>query len=264
MLSSPHVDEATPVTPEAKRSVRGGVEWGLDRMVAVGYGVVYDYIFERFRPYQELHSEVSRLIEATLPDKPDRGETRILNVACGPGNFACALAAAGFSVVGLDRYGPLIELAREKQRAQGLGNVAFRHGDLAAGAVLRKDLFDYVVNIHSLYVHPDPERLLAETWRVLKPGGHAIVVNHTRHVGLAATFREIHRREGLNAGVSSLLWLAPNAIFEFARKRTGPHYWREDEFSARMAHAGFTVLDMRRTFLEQSSLLAWARKDGAA
>jgi SAM-dependent methyltransferase len=260
MLSSSHVDDATPVASGAKFSLRAGFEWGLDRMVAVGYGVVYDYIFERFRPYQDLHQEVYRLIEASRPDGAERAETRILNVACGPGNFACALGAAGYSVVGLDRYLPLVELAREKQRAQGLGNVAFRHGDLAAGAALRKELFDYVVNIHSLYVHPDPTRLLHETWRVLKPGGHAILVNHTRHIGLGATFGGIRNREGLNAALGALVWLVPNAVFEFARKRTGPHYWGEDEFASRVVHAGFSLLDMRRTFLEQSSLLAWARK----
>ena len=55
--------EAMPTAGQALSSVIRGVQWGLDRMVSVGYGVVYDYIVERFRPYQELHDDVLRLVD---------------------------------------------------------------------------------------------------------------------------------------------------------------------------------------------------------
>jgi len=61
-------------------------------MVAVGYGVVYDYIFERFEPYQSLQQEVLKLVESSVPDSANRREIRILELGCGPGNFALKLA----------------------------------------------------------------------------------------------------------------------------------------------------------------------------
>ncbi len=241
-------------------SAVGAIRWGLDRMLSVAYGVVYDYVYERFTPYQRLQTEVRQLVEAGSPSCGDRRDVQVLEVACGPGNFTCALAEAGFTVTGLDSYGALVEVAKEKRRARHLSNLGFRHGDLTRGNTFRDGAFDQVVNIHSLYVHPAPEKLLQEAYRVLKPGGHAVFVNHTRLVGCWSTLREVARRDGWRAALHCLLWVLPNSIFEAVRIRIGPHYWTEDAFSAHVRRAGFTVLEMRRTFLAGASLLVWARK----
>jgi SAM-dependent methyltransferase len=231
-------------------------------MLAVGYGVLYDYIFAKFAPYQGLRAEVVDLLESTVPSGAARRDVHVLDVACGPGNMTVTLAEAGFSVTGVDPYGALVEVAREKRRAQHLTNVAFRQGELARGNTFKTSTFDLVVNIHSLYLHPHPERLLREAWRVLKPGGYAIFVNRTRQVSDWATVRELKNRDGLPAALRSLLWVVPNSIFEATRKRTGgPYYWNEEAFDAALRVAGFTLLTMRRTFLHGSSLLAFVRKD---
>jgi SAM-dependent methyltransferase len=236
------------------------LQWGLDRMLSVGYGVVYDAIFERFRPYQDLQAQVLELVEKGAPDVPRR-EVQVLDVGCGPGNFTFVLAEAGFSTIGLEAYGALVELAREKRRAKRLANLAFRHGELAAGSGGRDRSFDTVVSIHGLYVHPEPLTLLREAHRVLKPGGHAIFVNPARSVGHWSTFRDIMKRDGTRAALASLLWLAPNSIFELARKRIGPHYWEEPQFAENLEAVGFTVLATRRTFLNGASVLVWARRE---
>lgn len=247
------------------RSLLNAVQWGLDRTVSVGYGVVYDYIFERFGPYRALQQEVLSRVEASLPNSAPRHDVRVLEVGCGPGNFSCILAEAGFGVLGIDPYAGLIDLAREKRRALRLTHLAFQHADLATGGVLWDGSYDQVVSIHSLYAHPSPRRLLEEVARVLKPGGHAVIVNHTRRMALGSTFSEVRQREGrLAAWRAMLLWLLPNAIFEAARKPVGPHYWDEATFTRELTEVGFTVREMRRTFLNSTSLLVWVRKDGAA
>jgi len=205
----------------------------LDRMLSVGYGVVYDYVYPRFSYYQRLQREVRDLVEATVPARVERRDVRVLDVGCGPGNFTCALAEAGFTVTGLDSYAALIGAAKEKRRARHLANLAFRQGELTRGNTFRDGAFDQVISIHSLYVHPAPDRLLREAHRVLKPGGHAVFVNHTRQIGQWSTLREIGRRDGLSAALHCLLWVLPNSIFEAARERIGPHYWDEATFSAR-------------------------------
>ena len=243
------------------KAAADGIRWWLDRALSVGYGVVYDYVYPRFSHYQRLQTEVRDLVEAAVPARVERRDVRVLEVACGPGNFTCALAEAGFSVTGLDSYAALVGVAKEKRRARHLANLAFRHGELTRGNTFRDGAFDQVVSIHSLYVHPAPDRLLREACRVLKPGGHAVFVNHTRQIGRWSTLREIARRDGLSAALHALLWVLPNSIFEAARQRVGPHYWDEDTFSAQVRRSGFSVLEMRRTFLGDASLLVWARKN---
>src|SRR6185295_668566 len=154
-----------------------------------------------------------------------------------------------------------VELAREKRKAHHLSNLAFRHADLARGGTFPDASFDQVVNIHSPYVQPDPQRLLREVHRVLKPGGRAVFVNFTRRVWLRSTLREVNRRDGMGAAVRCLLWVLPNSIFEATRKRVRPQYWEEAEFTAQLKQAGFKVRELRRTFFERASLLAWVSKE---
>ncbi|MBI2218372.1 MAG: class I SAM-dependent methyltransferase [Candidatus Rokubacteria bacterium] len=262
MISDTQAGGSVASTEVLMNSMLGGLRWGLDRMLAVGYGVAYDYIFERFGPYQTLKSEVLDLVGASVPEGVSRRDVRVLDIACGPGNMTITLAEAGFSVVGVDPYGALVEVAREKRRARHLANLAFREGDLARGSAFASVTFDQVVNIHSLYLHPEPRRLLREACRVLKPGGTAIFVNRARRISHWSTLRTLQAGEGSRAALRSLLWVAPNSIFEALRRPTGePHYWDEDAFGQALQEAGFTVLGLRRTFLEGSSLLALARRD---
>ena len=247
-------------------SLQGGFQWTVDRMLSIGYGLVYDYIFEQFGPYQQLQAEVLEMVEtAAKATSPDRRAFQVLDVDCGPGNLTFVLAEAGFSVLGLEPYGALVELAREKRRAKRLANLAFSQGDLARTKTLRDASFNQVVNVHSLYAHADPQAVLAQAWRVLKPGGQAIFVNHTGPVHPAATFRELRAREGTAAaGRCLFLWLLPHWVFEATRRRIGPHYWSEATFDANLRAAGFTVLETRRTFLNGASVLVQAKKESEA
>jgi SAM-dependent methyltransferase len=241
-------------------AVLSGLRWGLDRAVSVGYGLLYDYIFERFGPYRDLQREIVDLVVAGIPPAVDRKDVRVLDIGCGAGNLALVLAEAGFSVVGVDAFDALVTLAQEKRRAERLPNLAFQHGDIALENPFREAQFDQVVNLHFLYAHPAPERVLEEAYRVLKPGGHAILVNLTRRVPVGPTFRRLRRERGTAAALHPQLWVLPNAVFEALRRRIGPHYWDEREFSRRLTDAGFELLALKRTFFDGASLLAWARK----
>jgi 2-polyprenyl-3-methyl-5-hydroxy-6-metoxy-1,4-benzoquinol methylase len=263
MLSEAQASSSTASTEVVMSSVVGGLQWGVDRMLAVGYGVLYDYIFAKFPPYRQLTAEVVELLGSTVPAEASRRDVHVLDVACGPGNLTVTLAEAGFSVTGVDPYAALVEVAREKRRAQRLSNVAFRHAEFVRGGAFKAASFDRLVNVHSLYLHPHPEGLLREAFRVLKPGGYAVFVNRMRPVNDWATVRELKARDGVPAALRSLLWVVPNSIFEAARKRSGgPHYWDEPTFAGALEGAGFTMLSLRRTFLHGSSLLAFVRKDG--
>ena len=237
------------------------LQWALDRWLSIVYGFVYDIIFERFAPYRVLEREVLGLVEAGAPPDTPRHEVRVLELGCGPGTLALSLGAAGFSVTGIDRYAALLDVAREKRRARRLTNLAFSGADVKT---FEDGTFDQVVTVHALYVDPTPERVIVEAARVLKPGGHAVFVNHVRRFAPWQTFRGAIRAAGFLHALATLVWLVPNVVFEAARRPVGPHYWNEAEFARHLAAAGFTVLEVRRTFLAGGSLLVWARKESAA
>lgn len=238
----------------------GAIRGWLDRILSVGYGVVYDFAYPRSSACQRLQTEVRDLVEAAVPARCERRDVRVLDVGCGPGNLTCALAEAGFTVTGLDPYAPLVGAARMKRRARHLANLDFRQGELARGNTFRDAAFDQVVSIHALSAHPAPERLLREAHRVLKPGGHAVFVNHAQRIGRWPMLREIARRDGPGATLRCVSWVMIKSIVEAGRVRVGPHYWDEATFAAQVRRAGFAVLVMRRTFLGDASVLVWARK----
>lgn len=241
--------------------VLGGVQWGIDRMLSVGYGVVYDYIFERFPAYRRLRQEVMAIVSEAAGSRPPR-DIRVLDIGCGPGNFALVLAEAGYSVVGVDAYSALIALAQEKRRAERLPNLSFRQADVLESPFRSED-FDQVLNVHFLYAHPNPRGVLREAFRVLRGGGTGIFVNLTRRVHVWPTFTSLRQRFGVPVALRSMLWVLPNAMFETLRRRTGPHYWDETRFAAELQAAGFDVVEIRRTFFDAASLLARVRKPAA-
>ena len=114
------------------------------------------------RQQDMLHSYLS---EITFPDA-----ARVLEIGCGTGAVTRVLAGRpGVSkAVGIDPSSVFIEKARELSK--GVHNIAFEVAD-GRSADLDTASFDVVV-VHTTLCHvPEPERLLAQAHRVLKPGG---------------------------------------------------------------------------------------------
>lgn len=110
------------------------------------------------------------MLEDYLADLPLPRGARVLEIGCGPGPVARALAARpGIGdVVGIDPSPVFIERAR--MRAEGIPNLSFVTGD---GRELPFDdrCFDAVVCHTSLCHIPGPELVIAEARRVTAPAG---------------------------------------------------------------------------------------------
>jgi RimJ/RimL family protein N-acetyltransferase/SAM-dependent methyltransferase/ABC-type transporter Mla MlaB component len=233
------------------------VKLGADHPFSRVYGTVHRYVFDHFPPYQRLRDEILATVESVVGDGVKRRDIRILDLACGPGDMAFALAEAGYSVFGVEPFGVLVQLARERGRVLGLTNVTFERTPLGDTP------FDVVLNVHTLYAHPGWKDLLRMAHDALAPGGHAVFVNFSRPLPMWASFGSVARRAGMSAAARSLLWLLPNALFETARASGESNYWDEAAFAERLGGVGFDVVSMRRTFFEEASLLAVARKSPA-
>lgn len=97
------------------------------------------------------------------------GRGPILDVGCGAGLLAEALAKDGFSVTGLDAGADVIAAAREHAQGQGL-DLTYRQG--TAEALAAEGLTFPVVTALEIIEHvADPEAFLASLKALLAPGG---------------------------------------------------------------------------------------------
>ena len=100
---------------------------------------------------------------------------RVLDVGCGPGFGSAELLAevgATGTVVGIDTSAAM--LAAAARRCEGLGNAAFYPGS-ATQLPLEDRSFDRALCVQVLEFVPEVPAALAELYRVLRPGGRAVV-----------------------------------------------------------------------------------------
>lgn len=102
---------------------------------------------------------------------------RVLEVGVGTG-LALPQYGAGVEVTGIDASAEMLGKAREKVAELGLSHVAALREMDARRMEFADGSFDAVAAMHIMSVVPDPERVMAEMVRVLRPGGTLLVVNH--------------------------------------------------------------------------------------
>jgi SAM-dependent methyltransferase len=101
-----------------------------------------------------------------------RGE-RALDLGCGTGNAALALARAGAEVTAIDPATRLVSVTRERAADAGL-SIDVQVGE-AAAIPLPDDSVDVIVSVFAVIFAPDPRAAIAEMARVLAPGGRIVL-----------------------------------------------------------------------------------------
>jgi SAM-dependent methyltransferase len=159
---------------------------------------------------------------------------RVLDVACGPGNFTrdFAHATGDGLVVGIDASESMLEVA---VRDTSSDNVAYLRGD-ACALPFRDGSFDAICCFAALYLIEEPMRALAEIVRVLAPGGR---------LGLLAS---------CNRGL-----LPAGAADAIVRGLSGVRIFGRDELTRALVDAGMVEVEQQVTGLAQ---FVSARKPG--
>jgi demethylmenaquinone methyltransferase / 2-methoxy-6-polyprenyl-1,4-benzoquinol methylase len=112
-----------------------------------------------------------------------RSDDRALDVCCGTGDIAFALARRSAEVMGLDFSEPMLSVARERQKAEsrrqkceGGMSIQFLQGD-ATRIPFANGTFDIVTVGYGLRNLADWEAGLSEMRRGAKPGGRLLILD---------------------------------------------------------------------------------------
>jgi SAM-dependent methyltransferase len=139
---------------------------------------------------------------------------------------------------GLDMTDEMLALARENQRASGLTNVEFLKGEIER-IPLPDASVDVIISNCVINLSADKDRVLAEAFRVLKPGGRFAVSDVVVRGEVPA---EIRRNVELWIGcVAGAL--------------------EEQEYRAKLARAGFVSIDVEPTRVFSGAETLSAAKD---
>lgn len=135
---------------------------GMDGWIARWYARTREHDLADFR-------DQARMVASGLPAGAD-----VLEVAPGPGFFAIELARLGqFTITGLDISASFVEIATDNAQRAGV-NVLFRLGN-ASAMPFPDNSFDLVYCSAAFKNFSEPVEALNEMYRVLHPGGQAII-----------------------------------------------------------------------------------------
>ena len=168
-----------------------------------------------YDPFMHSNERLYNDIAARMKRRLSR-KMNVLELACGTGLISRRIAASVQSLEATDFSPEMIAEAKKKVNSSRLH---FSVQD-ATALPYAAESFDAVVIVNALHILPEPETVLAEIHRVLKPGG----------LLLAPTF--VH---GESIGFRVRTGLMKLAGFRVC------HKWSANEFAALISEHGFLV-----------------------
>jgi SAM-dependent methyltransferase len=104
----------------------------------------------------------------------------VADLGCGEGYLTIETARWAKSVVAVDRSDTVLDRARELARRRRVTNITWKKGDLMK-LPLADGSVDVAVLSQALHHAAKPERVLAETVRILRPAGRVLVLDLREH-----------------------------------------------------------------------------------
>lgn len=181
---------------------------------------------------------LDRMVAAVCPGPADRA----LDVACGAGFLALALARRAGEVAGVDLSERMLAEAGRLRIEQGAESVAFLRGD-AEHLPFGDGRFQAVTCKLAFHYFPGAARALSEMRRVLTPGGRLALMD--RVASEDPEQRAWHIR------------------IEQARTPSKPRLYAPSEIVGLLMEAGFEVVD-QRAWTRRMDFEDWVRRTGAS
>ena len=104
----------------------------------------------------------------------------VADIACGEGYLAVEAAQWAKRVVGIDRSAEVLKRARALADRRGVKNITWKRGEIEK-LPLETGSVDIALLSQALHHAANPARAIAEATRILRPGGHLLVLDLREH-----------------------------------------------------------------------------------
>src|SRR5258707_13986474 len=104
----------------------------------------------------------------------------IADLGAGEGTIAQLMAQRAKKVIAIDSSEKMVEFGSELARTHGIANLEYRVGDLE-DVPIRSGTVDLAFLSQALHRAVHPERAIAESCRIVKPGGRIAVLDLNLH-----------------------------------------------------------------------------------
>jgi 2-polyprenyl-6-hydroxyphenyl methylase/3-demethylubiquinone-9 3-methyltransferase len=157
-----------------------------------------------FRPLHQINPLRLGWIESIAPLK----DRRVLDIGCGGGILADAMARQGAQVLGIDLASKALKVAQLHALEAGTQGVEYREISAEALASEQPGSFDVVTCMEMLEHVPDPSSVVRACASLVKPGGHVFfsTINRNAKAFLFAI-----------VGAEYVLSLLPRGTHEYAK-----------------------------------------------
>jgi phosphatidylethanolamine/phosphatidyl-N-methylethanolamine N-methyltransferase len=195
---------------------------------------IYDLLFDLpFHP--------GRLAAARAAAAAAGPDGAMLVVGVGTG-LELELLPADLRVTGVDISAAMLDVARERIARKGLRQVKSLTVMDAGAMEFADGQFDVALAPYVMSVVPEPAKVLNEVWRVIRPGGRMVVMNHFAAAGGS--------RAAVEAAMEKVAWwLGWHPKFPFAAVGDWLSAQPDAELLARRELSPFklfTLLDIRK------------------
>jgi 2-polyprenyl-6-hydroxyphenyl methylase / 3-demethylubiquinone-9 3-methyltransferase len=177
-----------------------------------------------FRPLHQINPLRLDWIQSRVP----LADARVLDVGCGGGILADAMARKGAQVVGIDLAGKALRVAQLHALEAGTPNVTYREVSAESMAAEQPGTFDVVTCMEMLEHVPDPASVVRACMTLVKPGGWAFfsTINRNPKSFLFAI-----------VGAEYVLNLLPRGTHEYLK------FIRPSELAGHCRKAGLELVD---------------------
>ena len=104
----------------------------------------------------------------------------LADIACGEGHLSIEAARWASRVVGIDRSADVLKRAKALADRQGAKNITWKRGEMEK-LPLEDDSVDVALLSQALHHALDPKRAVSEAVRILRPGGHLLILDLREH-----------------------------------------------------------------------------------
>lgn len=137
-------------------------------------------IYTRGDVYAGIHQQRQERVLKWIDELSLAEDARILEIGCGAGFLALALAKRGFHIYAMDSVDAMVEQTRQHAKEAGLADqISVEIGNISALA-FQDNSFDLVLAIGVIPWIKSANAGIQEMARVLKPGGHVLFTADNR------------------------------------------------------------------------------------